>query len=248
MAKTPVHTSNPTYTGDKTFTVTIPSGTGYNTYSSNNVATLKIVDNAYPTATVLYANPLTDPNDSANWNITAAVGDTSASTDYYVDFGYDLSANNGQSGANGLISLPPNGQSSALHVTTGKQFGNEAQAVNVYLTGQRFSGNYAVRFNMYVVQGQNVPMSDEGPLFGINHDGVESNWWFGSGTLTPNTSWSADGVWVLDRRVGGRPRQRLQGVHRNFKTTFQTPVGEIRPHQRRHHSKTYSKVLTSSRL
>ncbi|MGZ5527374.1 MAG: Calx-beta domain-containing protein, partial [Limisphaerales bacterium] len=69
----PVHTSNPIYTGDKTFTVTIPSGTGYNTYSSNNVATLKIIDNAYPTASVLYANPLTDPNDSANWNITALV-------------------------------------------------------------------------------------------------------------------------------------------------------------------------------
>ena len=201
--QTPVHTSNPTYTGDKTFTVTVPSGTGYNTYSSNNIATLKIIDNAYPTATVLYSNPLTDPNDAANWNTTALVGDVSASPDYNVDFGYDLTSNNGQSTANGLITLPPNAATSALRVTTGKQFGNEAAAVNLYLANHPFSGNYAVRFAMYIVQGQNVATSAEGPLFGINHDGLETNWWYSSGTLTGGP-WTADGVWFwIDAWPGG---------------------------------------------
>ena len=186
----PVHTSNPTYTGDKTFTVTIGAGTGY-TVSTTNSATLKIVDNAYPTATVLYANPLTDPNDSANWNIAAVVGDNTAATDYYVDFGYDIAANAGSTGA---IPLPPNGQTTALHVTTGKQLPNEAYAVNVYLMNHVFSGNYAVRFSMYIAEGQTLAAADEGPLFGINHDGTETNWWYGSGTLTGGP-WTADGVW-----------------------------------------------------
>jgi hypothetical protein len=200
----PVHTANNAYVGNKTFTATVQSGTGYNTYSSNNVATLTIVDSAYPTATVLYSNPLTDPNDISNWNLTAAVGDTSASTDYNVDFGYDLTANNFLAGQNGLIPLPPSGANTALRMTTAKQYGNEAQAVNAYLTNQVFSGNYAVRFNMYIVQGQHITASDEGPLFGINHDGQETNWWFGAGTLTPGVNWSADGVWYwIDAWAGG---------------------------------------------
>lgn len=198
----PVHTSNPTYTGDKTFTVTIPAGTGY-TVSANNTATLKIVDNAYPSASVLYSNPLTDPNDSANWNLSAVAGDNTAAPDYTVEFGYDLTSNNGESSANGLIPLPPNGQTSALRVTTGKQFANEADAVNLYLNNHPFSGNYAVRFSMYIVQGQNLAASDEGPLFGINHDGTETNWWYGSGTLTGGP-WTADGVWYwVDAQAGG---------------------------------------------
>lgn len=190
----PVHSPNLAYTGDKTFTVTIPSGTGYNTYSSNNVATLKIVDSANQPTTVLYSNPLTDPNDVANWNVTSLAGDQSAAPDFNVDFGYDLTVNNGQSGNYGLISLPPSGSTAALRVTTGKQFANGVNAVNLYLTNTPLSGNYAVRFNMYIAQGQNIATSAEGPLFGINHDGQETNWWYSSGVLTGGP-WTADGVW-----------------------------------------------------
>ncbi|MGZ4974708.1 MAG: Calx-beta domain-containing protein, partial [Limisphaerales bacterium] len=190
----PVHTANGTYVGNKTFTATVQSGSGYNTYSSNNVATLTIVDSAYPPTTVLYSNPLTDPNDFSNWNITALAGDQSAAPDYNVDFGYDLTANNGASGNNGLIPLPPSGATAALRMTTAKQFGGQANVVNAYLTSQNLSGDYAVRFNMYIVEGQNVAAAAEGPLFGINHDGLETNWWYGAGTLTGGP-WSADGVW-----------------------------------------------------
>ncbi len=198
----PVHTATPTYVGDKTFTVAIPSGTGYNTYSSNNAATLTIVDAAYPPSTVLYSNPLTDPNDAANWTITALAGDQTASPDNNVDFGYDLTSNNGQSGANGLITRPPNGATAALRVTANKQFGGQANAVNLYPSAT-FSGNYAVRFSMYISQAQTIGSSAEGPLFGINHDGLETNWWYAAGTLTGGP-WTADGVWYwVDAWAGG---------------------------------------------
>ena len=163
---------------------------------------MTIVDAAYPPSTVLYSNPLTDPNDAANWTITALAGDQTASPDNNVDFGYDLTSNNGQSGANGLITPPPNGATAALRVTANKQFGGQANAVNLYPSAT-FSGNYAVRFSMYISQAQTISSSAEGPMFGINHDGLETNWWYAAGTLTGGP-WTADGVcaWV-DAWAGG---------------------------------------------
>jgi hypothetical protein len=34
----------------------------------------------------------------------------------------------------------------------------------------------------------------QGPLFGINHDGNQTNWWAGSG-VTSGGPWAADGIW-----------------------------------------------------
>jgi len=214
----PVDTTPASYTGPKTISVSIPSGTGYTSFPSNGVANVTILDNAYPAATVLYSNPLTDPNDAANWVITSLCGDTTAPVDYNVDFGYDLTVNNPNAGFNGTVPLPPSGATTALRVTCNKNNGSQACAVNLY-PNVTFSGNYAVRFNMYIMEGSVLPLAAEGPLFGIGHDGLETNWWYSSGPITAGASWTSDGVWYwLGAMPGGYTSDYMEftGISNNI--------------------------------
>ncbi len=193
----PSAVSNPLYVGDKSVTVALPAATGY-TVSGPNSTVLTLIDNAYPPATVLFADPLTDPNDATNWNITFGCGNEVPpyDSDYNVDFGYDLTVNNPNFGINGVIGLPPSGATNALRLTCVKMYGQSwGGGVNVYYTNQVFSGNYAVRFSMNLVEGNQSLYAVEGVMFGINHDGVETNWWLGGGTVDAGGPWASDGVW-----------------------------------------------------
>jgi len=186
----------PLYAGNKSVTVVLTTGTGYTTAGAN-AATLTLIDNANPAVPVLFADPLTDPADAAHWNITYGTGDEpDYPANYSVQFGYDLTANNPNAAANGLIGLPPGGATNALRITCNKTGGTTyGGGVNVYYTNQAFSGNYAVRFNMNLVEGDGSD-SVEGATFGINHDGLQTNWWLGSGVPVKNSGpWASDGVW-----------------------------------------------------
>jgi hypothetical protein len=131
-----------------------------------------------------------------------------------VDFGYDLTAN-----ACAAIPFPPSGNGNALHMTCNKASGYGANVgapggVNVYYTNQALSGNYAVRFNMNLVEGANgfSGFQHEGALFGINHVGSSSNWWYAAGTNSGAT-YSSDGVWYfVSSQFGGN----LQGDYQEF--------------------------------
>jgi hypothetical protein len=180
---------NPAVTGNQTVTVGVASGTGY--AIGNGPATGTIVDSEYAPATVLLSDPLTDPNDATNWNITYGTGDpTNNSVNFNVDFGFTLT------GAYGApVPPPPGGAGFALHETCNKNVSpGAAGAVNAYYTNLLLSGNYAVRFNMNLIEGDVLGSATEGALFGINHSGSQSNWWWGSGPLAPYT-WNSDGIW-----------------------------------------------------
>jgi hypothetical protein len=200
---------NNSFFGNKSITVTLASGTDYTVGASNITANLTLVDNANPVAPVIYSNPLTDPNDATNWNVTYANADMANHPldDYEVSFGYDLTANNPASAVNGVIPLPPNGATTALRVTVNTKypdpFGTGATAgVNVYPTNVTFSGDYAVRFNMNLIQPAGGGLT-EGVVFGINHNGQLTNWWTGDGLITAG-SWSSDGIWYwIDSTPGG---------------------------------------------
>jgi hypothetical protein len=206
----PSHAPHP-YVGNKTAII------GYTGSSSNAVMT--IIDDADPPATVLFSDPLTSTLTGGNpyptsvsdgygsWNITWG-GDNmgvNAGPDYDVEFGYDLTSS---PSANGLIPFPPNGSQYALRVTCNKSLGN-ASGVNIYPTNVTFSGNYAIRFNANFVECGNVSSGTEGPLFGMNHAGIYTNWWSGSGVPSrPNNdatfNWEADGIWCwMDDDPGG---------------------------------------------
>jgi hypothetical protein len=193
----PVDVSGALYAGNKSITIGLPAGSGYQIAGANST-TLTLIDNALPPEAVLFADPLTDPNDAANWNITFGSADeVNHAADYTVEFGYDLTANNPESLNNGLIGLPPSGATNALRITTVKNVGQSfAGGVDVYYTNQAFSGNYAVRFNMNLIEGANGTFGVEGAMFGINHNGRQTNWWLGGGIVQPGSGpWAMDGVW-----------------------------------------------------
>src|SRR5262249_37266092 len=115
--------------------------------------------------------------------------------DYNVDFGYDTTQNNPNSGFNGYVGSPPGGATNALRMTCNKSFSpGSGGGVNAYYTNQIFSNSFAVRFNMNLIQGSLVSVATEGAVFGINHNGQQSNWWLGSGTNSGAT-WPSDGIW-----------------------------------------------------
>jgi hypothetical protein len=200
----PADTINPAYAGNKSTTVTVAGGASYGVSAAANSSTLTLLDNAYPSGPVLFADPLTDPADANNWTVTYGNGNSAVDQgDYDVEFGYDLTAAN-PSGNNGTlgIGLPPSGATNALRITCNKNVSAPnmfAGGVNVYYTNKAFNGNFSVRFNMNLVGGDNT-FSVEGVMFGINHNGTtttwQTNWWLGNGALAANTGpWASDGNW-----------------------------------------------------
>lgn len=216
----PTHNLNLPFTGNKSIVFSIASGTGYTV--APGTVTLTIVDSGHPSTTVLFADSLSDPNDATNWNVCAAndnMGNNPYS-DVNVIFGQDLTAVP-YSTSPYTIPFPPNGSQYALRETVNKSYGagpygGGATVVNLYLTNQVFGGNYAVRFNMNMVEGGNLYEnnnvddfynSEEGVLFGINHNGTETNFWVdgsdlasGGGLQAGSGPWASDGVfyWISD--------------------------------------------------
>lgn len=214
----PTDATNVPYTGDKTIIVSVGNGAGFS--GSTNTTVLTIIDNANPPATYLYYDALNNVMDSNNWEVTSANDnmETNAIDDSIV-FAYDLYDNPldpvllEDLGATPL-SFPPSGATNALRVTVNKQYSGynadggspvgdglgAAGGVNLFLTNAIFSGNYAVRFNMNLVEGFNNQFTTEGALFGFNHTGQSTNWWSGSTVRSgwgPNNTeaWASDGIW-----------------------------------------------------
>ena len=216
----PVNNATNPYVGNKTAIIGLGSGTGYS--PATNTALLNILDSAYPTATVIYANPLTNATDDSNWTITSANNNMATNTiDSTVQFGYDLV---GDPSSVGPIGLPPSGATSALRLTVNKSSsqGNGAAAgVNLYPKNLSLSGNYAVRFSMNIVEGDQPSYTTEGAMFGINHAAVYTNWWSGSGVLSgwdaagTNTAWTSDGIWYWV----GSDNGAAQGEYEEFTGT-----------------------------
>ena len=221
----PTHSTTLPFTGNKTVVVGIGSSSGYTATAAT--ATLTIVDSAVPPETVLFADPLSDPADAANWGINSGNDYMGVITppDTDVVFGQDLTAT-----PNYAIPFPPNGSQYALSMTVNKSGGingggdNAATAVNAYMTNQIFSGNYAVRFNMNVIEGDCSSLEigstdpEEGPIFGINHNGIETNLFFPNGTQSGagQTNWAADGVWYWVGDSGGRYDDTTYAAYTSF--------------------------------
>ena len=182
---------NPNVTTNRTLNVNVASGSGYAIGAGSGTGT--IVSAHYAPNTVLLSDDLQNPADASNWNVVYGTGDpANDAANFSVDFGLPLSS------APGGFTLPPppGGNSSALHLTCNKANATSPApgAVNAYYTNLFLSGNYAVRFNMNIIEGQVTSRSTEGVLFGINHTGTCSNWWYGGGFIT-NQTWSSDGIW-----------------------------------------------------
>ena len=206
---TVVPLDNPSVTTNRTVTIAVAGGTGY--AIGTGPATGTVVTAHYPApVAVLLSDDLTSSGDAANWNITYGCGDpTNDPTDFEVNFGMSLA-----SAAGGIsIPTPPGGNANALHLTCNKDVSpGSGGAVNVYYTNLFLSGDYAVRFNMNVIEAQTTASATEGVVFGINHTGTCSNWWYGGGTLAPQT-WASDGIWYY---VTAQPAGSAAGDYQEF--------------------------------
>ena len=100
----------------------------------------------------------------------------------------------------GPIAPPPGGATRVLRATVNKVVASNA-GLNLYPTNVSFSGDYAVRFNMNIVI-DTAGGTTQGPLFGINHGGRQTNWWAGSGVVSGGP-WASDGVWYWISADGG---------------------------------------------
>jgi hypothetical protein len=199
----PIH--NGVVTGPLTVTATIAPAVdnSYTVGATNTSAAVTIVDSDDPPETVLWADYFT--NDThLDWTVLYATTNGAPDNNYRVNdytgdwtqgWPYDYVGYLG-------IPLAPhavNGSSGGIRLTVNKDQPTEnsvASALNLYPTGKSFSGNYALRFDMFLIQNDKTSTT-EYALFGINHSGTKTNWFRNSTTgyagVDP-TTWSFDGI------------------------------------------------------
>ena len=185
-----------TNVGSLTILVTNLAGTGYTV--TNNSAATTLTLQAVPPGTVLFSDNFENDPSGSNWKVAFA-SYTNGSTDLTVQFGYDYAA--GDASKN-LFPIPPaphstNNDVKGLYMTVNKNAGVSA-GVNLYLKNHTFSGNYALRFDMYLVENSSGSAQSkvENVLFGINHDGQHTNWFRNAvtGTSLPGSPTPSDGL------------------------------------------------------
>ncbi len=183
-----------------TYTVTLNNSYG----SATSIpAVLKVNTTAFP---LLYSDNF-DTNSSANWNLF--FGSADGVIDYTADWAYNYGATpytfNGQTF---VIPPAPNsirGPTKGVRFTVNNNDTDGAIAgLNIYPKNQTFSGNFALKFDMWLNYpgnaggtGTGVTGTTEFAIFGINHLGTEVNWGATNGaTMT-------DGIWFGVDGEGG---------------------------------------------
>ena len=183
-------------TGPMTVTATVAAA-GDGSYTVDTPATsgaVTRVDADDLPETVLFADNF-DTDSSANWTVRFA--SRNGIEDYTTRWAFDYSTE----------AIPPAPHSrftssTGLKMTVNKNepTAGGAAGLNLYPKGKSFSGNYALRFDMYLKVGS-AASTTEYALCGINHSGNQTNWLRGPSTAnTPNDGvggdWPYDGLWV----------------------------------------------------
>ncbi len=151
--------------GTETVTMTLNTDPGY-TLGDPASATGFIADNDQPDFGVLYTNPL-DTDDSANW--ITRFGANNSIFDAEVKWAFDYSA----------LGIPPApaslGSSVGVLVQVNKTNSTAAGSagINLYPASATFSGNYALRFDMFLQVGGGS--TTEHALAGLNHSTLFTN-------------------------------------------------------------------------
>jgi len=181
--------------GNLSIIATLSAGSDYTV--TNNTAATTLTLQAEPPGTVLYSDDFENEPSGNNWQV-AFQSYTNGSTDFNVVFGYNY--NSGSVGNLSAIPAAPhstNGTTKGLYMTVNKNAGISA-GLNLYLKGHNFSGNYALRFDMFLVENSSGSAQSkvEDALFGINHDAQHTNWFRNAvtGTSLPGAATESDGL------------------------------------------------------
>lgn len=172
-----------TVEGAETIVVEVKPGAGY-ILGAVTAGTITLRDDEGPTTAPIFADNF-DAGSAANWQVV--FGAANNIEDYDALFAYDYSADN--------IPAAPHsvGTTKGLKVTVNKKDATAtgAAAVNVYAKGQNFTGNYAVRFDLWINVDLTAAGTTEHALMGVNHSGSRTNrasypggdgLWFAAGT------------------------------------------------------------------
>ena len=163
--------------GNETFTVSVASGSGYAVGTNSPSVNVNIIDDDQPAETVIWSENFNEDR-SAEW--TVRFGSGNAIDDYTFLFNVDYASG----GWFTPIPAAPHSTSDTMgmYLTVNK---NDPTAlggagINVYPNGKTFTGDYAVRFDMYLMVG-GTASTTEYALMGINHSGTKTNWFRNSG-------------------------------------------------------------------
>ncbi len=197
--------------GPRTVVVGLPGGMDYmgrEWLGATNLATTTIIDDEDPAETVLWSDNF---NVDSSANYTVQFGSQQSLQDYTSTFAYDYSAD----------AVPPaphsNGDTLGLRLNVNKNNYLNAAGLNLYPAGQTFSGNYALRFDMYLFCGTSA--TTEFAIFGLNHSGTKTNWMRLNNFGYTNSSY--DGLWTAVASDGAEDYRLL--------TAPATTTGVIRP-------------------
>ncbi|TAL07220.1 MAG: hypothetical protein EPO07_00605, partial [Verrucomicrobia bacterium] len=174
---------------NETIIVSAAAGSGYIVGAGSGPSF--IVDDDVPAETVLFSDDFNTTDSSTNW--VALFGSTNSTyLDYTATFAYDYSA----------LAIPPaphttDASTLGLRMTVNKG-GGGAAGLNLYASNSlasalyNFSGNYALRADMFFIAG-NGSLTTEYVLLGINHSGTKTNWFRNTAGNVP-AGWTFDGL------------------------------------------------------
>jgi hypothetical protein len=170
---------------------------------TSRVAVLRVNAGSRP---VLFADDF-DSDTSTHWNVVW--GATNGVPDYTVDWAFDYRTTPYTfNGATALIPPAPNspdGSTRAVRLTVNQNDTNAViAAVNLYPRHRFFSGNYALKFDLWInypgnAGGAGSTGSTQHAIFGLNHYGTNANW------AAPAAA-ASDGLWFAVDGEGGESR------------------------------------------
>ena len=147
-------------------------------------------------------------NSATNWNIFS--GAANGVTDYSADFAFDYGVIPYTfNGVTALIPPAPNsldGSTRGVRLAVNRDAIATNAAVNIYPKNFSVSGNFALKFDMWINYpgnaggtGSGVAGSTQHGMFGINHLGTNVNW-------AATTATASDGLWFAATGEGGDSR------------------------------------------
>ncbi len=172
--------------GDRTIVATVDPGPGY-TVGTPASDTATILDNELPSeeGKILFKDDF-ETDSSADWTVLFAANNMIDDKDVF--FAYDYYNYD-------WVPPAPNGSYQGLKLTVNKYESTAygAAGVSLYPKGKTFSGNYALRFNMFLQSSTSG--TTEHATFGINHSGSKVNWSRQTAGNVQNPAVDADGLW-----------------------------------------------------
>ena len=231
------------HAGSYTVVVTNLSGS-----VTSRPALLRVNTNVHP---VLFADNF-ETDTSANWNVFwgAANGIADYTADWAFDYGATPYTFNGVTGPIPPAPNSPDGSARGVRFTVNNNDGTAATAaVNIYPQGQSFSGNFALKFDLWINYpggaggtGSGVTGSTEYAICGLNHLGTQVNW------AAPSAS-SSDGIWFAANGEGGTTNDyRAYLGNLTGTQTELTPLGTSGLTASNHTASIYQNLFPSARF